>query len=52
MVKDYTHFLKIIKGLKLYIVKYEEDRTIKVKVYLANYIIKSQNQQPIIINDL
>lgn len=45
IVEDHSNFLnKRIKKLKRYIVEFNKDSTIKLKVYLSNYIIKSKNQ--------
>lgn len=41
MVKDQEQFLKIIKKLKLYLVKFEKDSIIKNKNYLSNCKIRS-----------
>ena len=43
MVEDYTNFLKVMKNLKLYMVKFKQDEIIKLKIYSDNYIVKSPN---------
>ena len=44
VVEDYANFLKVMKDLEPYIVKFKEDRTIKAKLYPDDYIVKGQNQ--------
>ena len=44
MVKDHLYFLKKIKKLKLYIVKFNKNNIMKRKVYFYYYILKSKNQ--------
>lgn len=39
MVEKYQNFLKIIKDLKPYLIKFEENQFMKTKNYLNNYII-------------
>lgn len=43
MVEDYINFLKVIKYLKPYIIKFKEDENIKPNVYSNDYIIESPN---------
>lgn len=38
-----------MEKLKLYIIEFKKDGTMKLKVYFSNYIIKGKNEQPIII---
>lgn len=49
MVKDYTYFLKKIKKLKPYMVKFNKDGTIKPKVYLFDCIVEDKNRWLIIV---
>lgn len=44
IVEDRTHFLKKIEELKPYIVEFNEDGTMKPKVYLSNCAIESKNR--------
>lgn len=44
MIEDHANFLKVIKDLKSYMVKFEEDKTIKPKVYINNFMVKCLNQ--------
>lgn len=39
MIKDSAKFLNIIKDLKLYLIKFKKDRSIKTTIYLNNYLI-------------
>lgn len=49
MMEDCANFLKVIKDLKPYMVEFEEDGTLKPKVYLDDYRVEDPNQCPIII---
>lgn len=49
VIKDYANFLKKIDKLNLFLIEFNEDGTIRSKVYLLNCIIKDKNSQPIII---
>lgn len=40
MVEDCANFLKVINNLKPYIIEFEEDGTMKAKIYLNNYTSK------------
>lgn len=48
VLKDWYQFLGEIKVTKLYLVKFEEDNFIKLKVYLNTYIVKDINYDFII----
>lgn len=48
MIEDREQFLKTIKELKLYLVEFEEDGTIKAKNYLLYCKVSSENCQLII----
>ena len=49
MVQDCQNFLKVIKEIKLYLVKFYKDETIKAKEYLFDSAIKGANCQLVII---
>lgn len=49
IVEDHTNFLKVMKDLKLYMIEFEEDKTMKLKVYPHNYIIEDPNWHPFMI---
>lgn len=49
MVEDHINFLKIMEDLKPYMIEFEEDRTMKPKVYPNNYIIEDLNKHSFII---
>lgn len=49
IVKHHKKFIKKKEKLKLYIVKLKENSTIKIKIYLFNYIIRDNNQKSIIL---
>lgn len=49
MVEDCQKFLKIMKNLKLYLIKFEEDRSMKTKNYLDNCTIGNNICQLVII---
>lgn len=49
MVKYYKIFLKKIKALLSYIVKFKEDNTILPKKYLDDYTARGSDQKLIII---
>lgn len=42
MVEDYINFLKKIKKLKLYMIKFNKNDIIKLKIYFFNYIVKKK----------
>lgn len=42
IVKDYISFLKKIKNLKLYIIKFNKNSIIKLKIFIFDYIIDSE----------
>lgn len=44
VVEDCLNFLKKIKKLKLYIVEFNENGTMKPKVYPPDYVIEDKNQ--------
>lgn len=39
MIKKHQNFLKIIKDLKPYFIKFKEDKFIKTKNYSKNYLV-------------
>lgn len=49
MIEDHINFLKKIDELKPYIVKWNEDNIIKLKVYTSKYIINGKEQWPIMV---
>ena len=49
VVKDRNNFLTRMKDLKPYMVEFEEDGKIKSTIYLSNYAVGGNDQQPIII---
>lgn len=49
IIKNHKKYLKKIKELKLYLVKFNENNTIKEKNYLANCTVGGNNYQPVII---
>lgn len=49
IVENCKIFLRKIEELKLYMVEFEENDVIKVKIYLFDWIIYSNNCCPIII---
>lgn len=49
IVENYANFLKIIKYLKSFVIKFELEKTMKLKIYPNDYIMKSLNQWLIII---
>lgn len=49
MVKDCKKFLNKIEELKLYLVEFHEDGTMKNKMYPPAYAVRSENCQSIII---
>lgn len=50
LIKNCCNFLKKIKKLKLLIIKFNQDKIIKPKVYYFNYIVRKENSQSVIIN--
>lgn len=40
IMKDYKNIFTKIKKLKLYMVKFNKNNTIKLKIYFFNYIVK------------
>lgn len=48
IVKDCVNFLKVIKDLKPYIVKFEEDKTMKPEIYPNNCIVEDSNWRSVI----
>lgn len=49
IVEDCANFLKIMENPKPCMVKFEENGTMKAKVYPDNCVIESQNRQPIMV---
>lgn len=49
IIKDCANFLKKIKKLKLYKVGFDQNRIIKLKIYLFDCIVEKLNHQSIII---
>lgn len=49
MIKHYSNFLKMMEELKPLLVEYNEDSTMKLKIYTLNSIVKGNNFRPIII---
>lgn len=44
-----TNFFKKIEELKLYIIEFDKNCTIKPKTYCFDYVIKSKNNESIIM---
>lgn len=49
VIKDCANFLKKMDKLNSFWIKFNEDDTMKSKVYFFNYIIRGKNFWPIII---
>lgn len=49
MIENQKRFLNKIKKLKLHLVKFKKDDTIKDKTYLLDYVVRDKNCQPVII---
>ena len=49
VVEDRTHFLKKMEELKLYMVEFNEDGTMKPKVYPSDCAVEGENRRPIIV---
>lgn len=49
MIKNLNNFLTKIKDLKLYIVQFEENNQMKLKIYPSYYIVGRSDWQSIII---
>ncbi len=49
VVEDRKVFLEKIEKLKPYLVKFDENGTIKPKVYLSNCKVKGNNRGPILL---
>lgn len=49
IVKDCKKFLNTMKDLKLYLIKFEKDESMKTKKYLDDYIVGKEKYYPIII---
>ena len=49
MVEDYKKFLSIKKNQKPYLIEFEEDKLIKTKKYLSDYIVEEDKYNLIII---
>lgn len=49
IIENCSNFLKKIEKLKLYMVEFDKDSTIKPKIYLSDYTVKGENQQLIIV---
>lgn len=49
MVEDFEQFLKTMKEFKPYLIKFEEDDTMKAKNYPINSKVGADKGQPIII---
>lgn len=43
-MEDYKNFFNRLKEQKLYIIEFEEDNTIKPKIYPTNYAISEDKQ--------
>lgn len=44
VVEDCANFLKVIKDLKPYMVEFDQDGTMKLKIYLNDCIVEGSNQ--------
>lgn len=42
-VEDCNKFFRVIEDLKLYMVEFEKDETMKANVYLSNYVVCGKN---------
>lgn len=49
VIEDYKIFLNKIEEFKPYIVEFDKDNKIKLKVYPLNYVVGDNNWQPIIM---
>lgn len=49
MVKNCINFLKVMKNLKLYMIEFQEDETIKPKEYLHGSKVEGPNWHSVII---
>lgn len=49
IIKAQNNYWIRIKDLKLYIIEFEENNIIKPKIYLFNYIVKTNNCLSIIV---
>lgn len=49
VIEDCVNYLKFMKDLNPYMVEFEENKIIKTKVYLNNYIVEDQKWRPIIV---
>ncbi len=49
LVEDKNNFLTKMKDLKPYIVKFEENCTMKPRIYLSNYVVIGDHCQLIIV---
>ena len=49
VVEDCKNFLKRLEELKPYIVEFEEDGTMKPKIYPADYAVGGDERRPIIV---
>lgn len=49
MVEDYIHFLKKMEKLKLYMIEFNKDSTIKLKVYHFNCVVEGKNQRAVTV---
>ena len=49
MIEDKKNFLNIIENLKLQLIKFEENESIKIKEYLNNYIMEKNKYYLVII---
>ena len=43
MIEDCTHFLRKIEELKLYMMGFDKDNTIKHKIYSFDYTVGNKN---------
>lgn len=48
-MKYYKNFLKRLEELKPYIIEFEENGTIKPKIYLFDYVVGGNKRQLIIV---
>lgn len=49
MVKNHANFLKKMEKLKLFLEKFNENGTIRSKIYFCHYIVRDEDFYPIII---
>lgn len=49
MIKDCANFLKKIEKLKPFLIEFNEDSTMRSKMYFSNCIVRNEDSQPIIM---